>query len=84
MTAASFAPVVAGVAPALAEGPDCVRLEVAVADGRAAAGRLAEPAADLWIPDDAGLGGRSRTGPARRAARRRCGDGARREPASTS
>jgi hypothetical protein len=66
VTAASFAPVVAGVAPALAEGPDCVRLDVAVADGRAAAGRLAEPAADLWIPDDAGWAGDP--GPARLAA----------------
>ena len=66
VTAASFAPVVTGVAPALAEGPDCVRLDVAVADGRAAAGRLAEPAADVWIPDDAGWAGDP--GPARLAA----------------
>ena len=66
VTAASFAPVLTGVAPALAEGPDCVRLDVAVADGRAAAGRLAEPAADVWIPDDAGWAGDP--GPARLAA----------------
>src|SRR3954462_4990737 len=37
-TAASFAPVLAGVAPTLAEGADCVRLDVTVADGRTAAG----------------------------------------------
>ena len=66
VTAASFAPVVTGVAPALAEGPGCVRLDVAVADGRAAADRLAEPAADVWIPDDAGWAGNP--GPARLAA----------------
>ena len=43
-----------------------MRLEVAVADGRTAAGRLAEPAADVWIPDDAGWAGDP--GPARLAA----------------
>ncbi|HEX5813266.1 MAG TPA: hypothetical protein VFY38_14255, partial [Pseudonocardia sp.] len=31
VTAASFAPVVTDIAPALAEGPDCARLDVAVA-----------------------------------------------------
>ena len=54
VTAASYAPVVAGVAPALAEGADCVRLDVTVADGRTAAGAAAEPSTDVWIPDDAG------------------------------
>jgi hypothetical protein len=57
VTAASYAPVLAGVAPALAQGPDCVRVEVTVADGRAATKRVAETAADVWIPDDAGWAG---------------------------
>jgi hypothetical protein len=65
VTAASFAPVLAGVAPALADGADCVRLDVAVADGRTAADRVAEPGVDVWIPDDAGWA--SNPGPARLA-----------------
>lgn len=52
MTAASFAGVVPGVAPAVASGPDCARLEVVVADGRTAADQMAEQGADVWIPDD--------------------------------
>lgn len=54
VTATSFAPVLTGVAPALAQGPDCVRLDVTVADGRTAVERVAEPGVDAWIPDDAG------------------------------
>lgn len=52
VTAASFAPVLEALTPLLAQGDDCVRLEVEVADGRAAAGRVAQTGADLWIPDD--------------------------------
>jgi hypothetical protein len=52
VTAASFAPVLTGLAPALATGPDCVRLEVTVADGRAASDRAAVLGAHVWIPDD--------------------------------
>jgi len=65
VTAASFAPVLTGVAPTLQEGSDCVRLDVAVADGRSAAARVADPAVDVWIPDDAGWAGNP--GPARLA-----------------
>ena len=50
-----------------------MRLDVAVADGRTAAGRLAEPAADVWIPDDAGWAGNP--GPARLAATPAAGAG---------
>jgi hypothetical protein len=57
VTAASYAPVLAGVAPAMAEGPGCARVEVTVADGRAAPARVAEVQADVWIPDDAGWAG---------------------------
>jgi hypothetical protein len=73
VTAASFAPVLAGVAPALAGGADCVRLDVTVADGRTAAGRVAELDADVWIPDDAGWAGNP--GPARLAAAPAAGAG---------
>jgi hypothetical protein len=66
VTAASYAPVVSAVAPALAAGSDCARLDVVVADGRGAAARVAEEAADVWIPDDAGWAGNP--GPARLAA----------------
>ncbi len=53
----SFVPVVAAVAPAMATGPSCARLDVTTADGRGAAGRAAAQAADLWIPDDAAWSG---------------------------
>jgi len=65
VTAASFAPVLAGLAPAVAEGSDCVRVDVTVADGRTASARVADPAVDVWIPDDAGWAGNP--GPARLA-----------------
>jgi hypothetical protein len=57
VAAASYAPVLDGVAPALAGGPDCARLDVTVADGRTATARVHELAADMWIPDDAGWAG---------------------------
>jgi hypothetical protein len=50
--ASSFAPVLAGLAPALGRGPDCVTLRVTPLDGRPAARRLAELGTDVWIPDD--------------------------------
>lgn len=53
VTASSFAPVLERLAPSLASGPDCVRLDTLVADGREAPGRVAERQADVWIPDDA-------------------------------
>jgi hypothetical protein len=60
VTATSFERVLEALAPQLATGEDCARLNVTVVDGRAAAGRVAELAADVWIPDDtswAGLAG---------------------------
>jgi von Willebrand factor type A domain len=57
VTAASYAPVVAGVAPALATGPGCAQVDVTVADGRGATTRVAEVGADVWIPDDASWAG---------------------------
>src|SRR5215211_1535745 len=50
VTAASFAPVLTALEPALGKGGDCVRLDVDLVEGRAAAGRAAQ--ADVWIPDD--------------------------------
>jgi Ca-activated chloride channel homolog len=52
VTARSFAPVLTTLAPTLAADRDCVRLDVVVADGRAAIDRMAELGADVWIPDD--------------------------------
>jgi hypothetical protein len=52
VTASSFAPVLATLEPTLASGPDCVALDTVVVDGRAAADRVAEREADVWIPDD--------------------------------
>jgi hypothetical protein len=74
VTAASFAPVLTGVAPALAQGAECVRLDVTVADGRTAVDRVAEPGVDVWIPDDAGWA--SNPGQARLAEAPAAGTGA--------
>jgi Bacterial extracellular solute-binding protein/von Willebrand factor type A domain len=52
MTASSFAPVLSRLAPALESAENCVRLEIEVVDGRAAAARVAELGAAVWIPDD--------------------------------
>lgn len=52
VTASSFAPVLAALQPGLARGKDCVALDTVVVDGRAAADRVAEREADVWIPDD--------------------------------
>jgi hypothetical protein len=52
VTATSFAKVLAAVQPSLATGPHCIALDTAVVDGRAAAARVAEREADVWIPDD--------------------------------
>lgn len=53
VAASSYEPVLTSVAPRLASGEACGRLEIEVADGAAAAERAAELNADLWIPDDA-------------------------------
>lgn len=62
VTATSFAPVLEKVGATLETGPDCVGLDTVVVDGREAAGRVAERAADLWIPDDGSWAGIARNG----------------------
>ena len=62
VTATSFAPVLEKVGSTLDSGPDCVRLDTVVVDGREAAGRVAEREADLWIPDDGSWAGVARSG----------------------
>ena len=57
VTASSFAEVLTALAPAVATGPNCARLDVQVADGRGAAAEVADQGADLWIPDDAAWAG---------------------------
>jgi len=52
VTAASFAPVLASIAPGLASAADCVELQVTITDGRSAAGKVSQLGADVWIPDD--------------------------------
>ena len=53
VTASSFAPVLARIATTVAEGPNCVRLQITTADGQAAPGVVAATRADVWLPDDA-------------------------------
>jgi hypothetical protein len=57
VTASSFAPVVATAGRNLRAGADCVQVDVRIAEGRAAAGEVAQADADAWIPDDAGWAG---------------------------
>jgi hypothetical protein len=52
VTATSFAPVLAAVAPTLGRGENCVAITTDVADGRAAADRVRRGDVDVWIPDD--------------------------------
>jgi hypothetical protein len=52
VTASSFAPVLTALTPVLERDADCVRIEMTVADGRAAVGQAAAVDADVWIPDD--------------------------------
>jgi Bacterial extracellular solute-binding protein len=53
VTATAYQPVLERVAVGISQGPDCVRLSVTAADGRAAAGVVASSGADAWIADDA-------------------------------
>jgi hypothetical protein len=53
VTSSSFAPVLNDLAAGLSRSPDCVRVEITVADGRAGSRRVEELGADAWIPDDA-------------------------------
>ena len=57
VAASSFTPVLSAVAPAVAEGANCARLEVIAADGRGAAAEVTARRADVWIPDDAAWAG---------------------------
>ncbi len=52
VTASSFAPVLAAMAPELGKADECVRMDIVVADGRAAPDTVRQTGADLWIPDD--------------------------------
>ncbi|SNS90228.1 von Willebrand factor type A domain-containing protein [Asanoa hainanensis] len=52
VTASSFAPVLAALAPELGKADKCVRMDIVVADGRAAPDTVRQTGADLWIPDD--------------------------------
>ncbi|MDG4820993.1 VWA domain-containing protein [Asanoa sp. WMMD1127] len=52
VTASSFAPVLTAMAPKLADGDECVRMDIVIADGRAAPDTVRQTGADLWIPDD--------------------------------
>ncbi|MEV4533768.1 VWA domain-containing protein [Asanoa sp. NPDC049518] len=52
VTASSFAPVLAAMAPELGKADKCVRMDIVVADGRAASDTVRQTGADLWIPDD--------------------------------
>src|SRR5215207_4729933 len=61
VTAASFAPVLAAISPELEQAAECVRLDVSVADGRAAATRVGELGAHVWIPDDTSWAGTAGT-----------------------
>jgi hypothetical protein len=53
VAAASFAPVIEYLKPALQAGDDCLDVTLDVVDGRAAPSRAAQLKADVWIPDDA-------------------------------
>ena len=57
VTSASFAPVLGQLAPELAAGEDCVRINIDVADGRSGPARMARFRSDVWIPDDAAWAG---------------------------
>ncbi|MGL5850114.1 MAG: hypothetical protein ACRCZD_04945, partial [Phycicoccus sp.] len=56
LSAASYAPVLSGVAPRLAEATPCVRLRVVTVDGRAAPDAVARERADAWVADDGAWG----------------------------
>ena len=62
VTGSSFAPVLDALRPTLGTGPDCLALDAVVVDGRAAAGRVAERQADVWIPDDGSWAATARPG----------------------
>src|SRR5690349_1615175 len=51
VAAASFAPVIGYLKPALEAGDDCLGVTLDVVDGRAAPSRAAQLGADVWVPD---------------------------------
>ncbi|MFI5910560.1 substrate-binding domain-containing protein [Dactylosporangium sp. NPDC051541] len=53
VTASSFSTVVSAAGRELRAEPDCILLDVTTADGRPAAGQVAQLGADVWMPDDA-------------------------------
>ncbi|WP_433076307.1 substrate-binding domain-containing protein [Dactylosporangium sp. CA-052675] len=53
VTASSFSTVVSAAGRTLRADKDCIQLDITTADGRPAAGQLAQVNADVWIPDDA-------------------------------
>ncbi len=53
VTASSYEPVLQKAADGIAQGPDCVKVTIARADGSGAAGVVASSGADAWIADDA-------------------------------
>jgi hypothetical protein len=60
VTSASFAPVLATLAPRLERAANCVHVQADVADGRIGAERVKQLNADVWIPDDAAWAGVAR------------------------
>ncbi|MGL4175577.1 MAG: VWA domain-containing protein [Dermatophilaceae bacterium] len=52
LSAASYQPVLTGMAPRLAEATPCVRLRIVTVDGRAAPDAVDRERADAWIADD--------------------------------
>src|SRR5262245_7697566 len=62
VTASSYAPVLADLAPTLESGDDCVHLDVHAADGRGAPQRVADLQADFVFPDDAAWAGAAGAG----------------------
>ncbi|MFB9448904.1 substrate-binding domain-containing protein [Dactylosporangium vinaceum] len=53
VTASSFSTVVSAAGRELRAAKDCILLDVTTADGRPAAGQVAQLGADVWMPDDA-------------------------------
>lgn len=60
VTSASFAPVLAALAPRLETAANCAHIESDVGDGRIGPQRVKELDADVWIPDDVAWAGIAR------------------------
>jgi hypothetical protein len=57
VTSASFAPVLAALAPTLETAAYCVHIDAHIANGRTGPERVTALDADVWIPDDAAWAG---------------------------